>query len=300
MTCRTQQRRYFFLPYCTSCTFLTRYPGRLVFELIRNKYLPYLCCTNLHGLNLNSVHIPSILFTSITFTFSLVLLLSTPENVGNENNVLFYLAEEFVELLLLSPVARQTLQFLRVDAEWQLAAQDKLDGLIDVVPLPKASSVARPVGAPRMTVEIKGDGNCWFRSISYLMTGSQEHHAILRAKVTTFMQDNLREAVNRFSFTEDKPDYFDGWLMQGDGEWATEVEIMSTAAFLKTDIYTFTRTPKRFNGRLKKWQQSDWHWQKFSAGTLLGKKGKTSKGENKSIYIHHQNLNHYMPVLSVY
>ena len=61
----------------------------------------------------------------------------------------FYLAEEFVELLLLSPVSRQNLQFLRVNAEWQLAAQDKLDGLIDVVPLPKASSVARPVALSR-------------------------------------------------------------------------------------------------------------------------------------------------------
>ena len=38
------------------------------------------------------------------------------------------------------------------------------------------------------TQPIDGDGNCMFRSVSYVITGSQEHHLGVRAKTLEHME----------------------------------------------------------------------------------------------------------------
>ena len=45
-----------------------------------------------------------------------------------------------------------------------------------------------PLTQPKQTHPIGGDGNCMFRSVSYVMTGSQEHHLEVRAKTLEHME----------------------------------------------------------------------------------------------------------------
>ena len=44
--------------------------------------------------------------------------------------------------------------------------------------------------APLATVRIKGDGNCFFRSLSQVLTGSQDYHEEVRLLVTSYMVHN--------------------------------------------------------------------------------------------------------------
>ena len=44
--------------------------------------------------------------------------------------------------------------------------------------------------APSATYRIKGDGNCFFRSLSQVLTGSQDVHQEVRLLVTSFMEHN--------------------------------------------------------------------------------------------------------------
>ena len=43
---------------------------------------------------------------------------------------------------------------------------------------------------PAATVRIQGDGNCFFRALAFVVTGSQDEHLELRAIATSYMQHN--------------------------------------------------------------------------------------------------------------
>ena len=49
-------------------------------------------------------------------------------------------------------------------------------------------SPCMPLTQPKQTHPIGGDGNCMFRSVSYVMTGSQEHHLEVCAKTLEHME----------------------------------------------------------------------------------------------------------------
>ena len=43
---------------------------------------------------------------------------------------------------------------------------------------------------PAVTERILGDGNCFFRALAHVVTGSQEDHYELRVITTSYMQHN--------------------------------------------------------------------------------------------------------------
>ena len=49
-------------------------------------------------------------------------------------------------------------------------------------------SPCMPLTRPKQTHPIGGDGNCMFRSVSYVITGSQEHHLEVRAMTLEHME----------------------------------------------------------------------------------------------------------------
>ena len=52
---------------------------------------------------------------------------------------------------------------------------------------PKEYSISHQ---PAATVRIQGDGNCSFRALAFVITGSQDEHLELRAIATSYMQHN--------------------------------------------------------------------------------------------------------------
>ena len=116
---------------------------------------------------------------------------------------------------------------------------------------PKQKTLKRPREEPdnddiyisqkhKQTYKAKGDGNCYFRAISYILTGSEDNHSLLKDKVVHHMntdvtknrQDYLNQNVNEYVNTSG---------ISHDGVWATDGEIMATANLLSCDILIHTK-----------------------------------------------------------
>ena len=93
--------------------------------------------------------------------------------------------------------------------------------------------------APSSTVRIVGDGNCFFRTLSHIVTGSQEIYPELRLILTSFMRVNdylLKSVLDR---NESISAYLERTGMANQRVWATEVEIFATATMLQTAIFVY-------------------------------------------------------------
>ena len=127
---------------------------------------------------------------------------------------------------------------------------------------------------PRRLYRVRGDGNCYFRAVSYIFTGTQDNHNILRSKLVSHMKKIDKQLQNYLDRNVDE--YLDDSRMIDDGVWATDAEIFATANLLNVDIHVHTGTG----------------WWTYPAGFSNYKKA----GFN--IYL--QNLSdHYIVVLSV-
>ena len=45
-----------------------------------------------------------------------------------------------------------------------------------------------PLSSPQKIKPIQGDGNCMFRALSYVITGSEKHHLQVRANILEHME----------------------------------------------------------------------------------------------------------------
>jgi len=76
-------------------------------------------------------------------------------------------------------------------------------------------------------LKVRGDGNCFFRSLSLNITGTKTNHQVLRKAVVDYMKEQ----------NEDLPDdYLQKSKMWKERVWATDIEISTAANFLQNDI----------------------------------------------------------------
>ncbi len=137
------------------------------------------------------------------------------------------------------------------------------------------------MGKPRSVKRIRGDGNCFFRAISFAMSGTEDNHVQLR---TACVNHLLRNANKLKCFLRDGfanvEDYVMRQRMFDAGTWATEVEILAMSHMLCIDIYTFDEVCK---------------WYKFSANNVE----ESADISDMGIYLNHKHRVHYDVVTSV-
>ncbi|KAK3083914.1 hypothetical protein FSP39_005261 [Pinctada imbricata] len=138
--------------------------------------------------------------------------------------------------------------------------------------------VANDAGQPKKCQTIHGDGNCFFRAISFSVSNFERNHMIVRSLVckhalseSTLFQSYLRNS------SEDVKSYINRKRMQENGSWATEFEIIVTAHMLQCNIYTFS------NSRWLVYKPPGIHQDRIRG----------------SIYLEHINGNHYNVVQNV-
>ena len=119
----------------------------------------------------------------------------------------------------------------------------------------------------------------FFRSLSYVITGSEVYHAAMRTTAIQHLEQN--QHIFDTKLTEGTIEYVIASKMKQMGTWATEVEIIAAAHLLCTDIYTFTFTGQRHE------------WLKYSGSIVQP----SLISHDKSIYLNHANRNHYEVVL---
>ena len=101
---------------------------------------------------------------------------------------------------------------------------------------------------PAAKGRIKGDGNCFFRALAFLITGSQDDHNELRLLTTTYMSHQAASLSCYLKESEIMKSYLERTRMHCPTVWATEVEIFSAAQMLDTDIFVFDKS-----GHCHKW-----------------------------------------------
>ncbi|XP_062606132.1 uncharacterized protein LOC134267940 [Saccostrea cucullata] len=127
--------------------------------------------------------------------------------------------------------------------------------------------------------EIEGDGNCFFRAISYSLTNSENYHQHLRKAVCQHLLKYEKKFQQFMRCEGSLRSYLLSSEMSEDGIWATELEILAMSHMLNIDIYTY----------------SDMKWIQFS-----GEEPNHEPGEHDgAIYLYHRQQNHYDVVLSV-
>ncbi|XP_062579086.1 uncharacterized protein LOC134241009 [Saccostrea cucullata] len=136
------------------------------------------------------------------------------------------------------------------------------------------------ISDPMFEKEILGDGNCFFRAISFSLTNSEDFHNVIRNSVCEHMIEN-KELFQ--SFLKDGVQSVESHLlstgMSREGTWATEVEIFAMVHLLNVDIYTY----------------SEQRWLRFSVDEVEP----SMQSRNGAIYLNHQQQNHYNVVISV-
>ena len=130
-----------------------------------------------------------------------------------------------------------------VDQEWQVNACSELGlcfvGSNRVAPGGPRVPLKRP--DPRTIRRIAGDGNCLFRSFSYILTGSEDQHRAVRLITIRHMRTIAHLLIGphipkRYGTIED---YIRGTDMDRDSTWGTDVEMFTLAHLLHTSIYSY-------------------------------------------------------------
>ena len=97
---------------------------------------------------------------------------------------------------------------------------------------------------PRRIHKTKEDGNCYFRAISYVLTGSEDSHGLIRQKIVNHMSNDINEKFNDY-LNQSVNDYLRESSMNSNGTWATDAEMMATASLLGIDIVVHSKVADR-------------------------------------------------------
>ena len=99
---------------------------------------------------------------------------------------------------------------------------------------------------PTKRIKVIGDGNCLFRAVSHAVTGSQDHHKLLR-QLTVEQMPKRGKTFRQFS-DKDAKDYLNQSKMDQVSVWRTEVELFTLASLLELSIFVFLHV-----GQKNKW-----------------------------------------------
>jgi hypothetical protein len=161
-------------------------------------------------------------------------------------------------------------------------AQRLMCSLVDL-PLiaPFRPIIPKLLNEPTILHRIMGDGNCLFRALSYVITGRQVYHHVIRHKLLDHMRsiENLLLPHMGMSLNN----YFQSSGMHRERVWGTDIEIFAASSLLSTDIYVYTNVGTHFT------------WNKFSQSML----NNLPPQNPCSIYIQHTGAVHYDVVLDV-
>ena len=92
---------------------------------------------------------------------------------------------------------------------------------------------------PQKTIRIRGDGNCFFRTVSHIVSGDQEEHTSVRIAIVRYLRQNPQVFLSVLPDSQTMDQYLLQSKMETPRSWATEVEIFATATLLNTPIWIF-------------------------------------------------------------
>ena len=137
------------------------------------------------------------------------------------------------------------IQWRPVDEAWQKEKCQEF-GLTFKRCVTYTSSSSQNLVPAERCPRIKADGNCFFRSICFVISGSQEDHKLLHTLIVSHMEEN--DATLKHMYDK----YLQNSIVHEDSTWATDAELFGVSSFLKINIYLYHSGYK--------------HWQTYTLG----------------------------------
>ena len=148
-------------------------------------------------------------------------------------------------------------QYNPVDREWQQESCEAMG--LNYITSNGITPGGREVGLepPTTFTRIVGDGNCLFRALAHIITGSEEQHMDVRRGIVSHMRTIGNLLVGGHVREGDIDTYIDSSRIEHDREWGTDVEILTLAHMLKTPCpVRMPRTNKRLTEHCKSCYQA--------------------------------------------
>ena len=134
-----------------------------------------------------------------------------------------------------------THKFLPTDKEWMDYHSCRLGLLQHFETMPRCrQDVLTP---SKLTNKILGDGNCFFRALSFELSVTQLHHLTLRYPLVSFLQFH-KEPFSGY-VGKDINIYLSESKMERRSTWATDVETVAAATMLQPSVFVFTEVADR-------------------------------------------------------
>ena len=89
---------------------------------------------------------------------------------------------------------------------------------------------------------MEGDGSCYFRAISFAISGKQDYYRQVRETICDYIENfpgRLNAVLNTDHGVQSGREYIKKSEMRKDTTWATEIEILATAKCFRHDVFTF-------------------------------------------------------------
>ena len=148
-----------------------------------------------------------------------------------------------------------------ISKDWQISKCNLLG-----IPFEKELSqanyyIGQPLGGfiPLELHPIEPDGNCFFRAISAVLSGSQDYHKKLRGEIYRFIAVQGASLISRYlevKFNGESPrEYLLRSNMDTETIWATDVEIIATSFMLDVDLFV----ANEHSDTKKTWNQIRWY-----------------------------------------
>ena len=94
---------------------------------------------------------------------------------------------------------------------------------------------------PCTTHSINGDGNCLFRTLSFIIIGSEEQHTLVCEAILHHMLQIAHFMLSHhIDDNSSVSEYIKHTCMDQDGTWGTDIEILTLAHLLNTCIFVYT------------------------------------------------------------
>ena len=112
--------------------------------------------------------------------------------------------------------------------------------------------VSRFKHSGRMINTTVPDGNCLIRSLSKALLGTEKYHYRIRTRLLGFVYANsnifMSHIQQRCQSDVEVREYCLSMVMDRNGIWGTEIEILAAATLLQAPIYTYTQTETPITG----------------------------------------------------
>ena len=102
---------------------------------------------------------------------------------------------------------------------------------------------------PVLTQNVRGDGNCLYRAISYIVSGTEDNYAILKQKAGEEL-GQFGKLYNNIP-TDNLPALISDAIT--DGSWAEDYHFIVLSAILNLPVYVFDRTYHKGNNIRPQW-----------------------------------------------